>query len=150
MKAPQRFEEAIQKLYTAFYSDSLNPECCKQCAVGNILNNTDAWRHLADDHGSLRLNYVGLVHEKFGRKFGGYSPQELLQIEVAFLRGCGYELPLHHSSFRPENTMDREVLFSGMCAAVELLCALDGVENVMDYSKLFAQEVPKKSIFETV
>ncbi|MDC8005649.1 Na(+)-translocating NADH-quinone reductase subunit F [Aureisphaera galaxeae] len=144
MKAPQRFEDAIQKLYTAFYSQTLNPECCKQCAVGNIMNNTESWKHFSDDHGSLRLNYVGLVHQEFGRKFSGYTPLELLQIEAAFLKGCGYELPFRHSSRKPENPKDREVLFNGLCAAIELLCNMDGVENVMDYSQLFAHETPQQ------
>ncbi len=141
---PQRFEDAIQKLYTAFYSGTLHPECCKQCAVGNILNHSESWKHFADDHGSLRLNYVGLVHQNLGRKFAGYSPLELLQIEAAFLKGCGYALPLRHHSKRPEKATDRDVLFGGLCAAIEKLCAMDSIENVMDYSRLFAQSPSEK------
>lgn len=143
MKAPQRFENAIQKLYAAFHSETLHPECCQQCAVGNILDNTESWRYLADDHGSLRLNYIGLIHQNLGRRFAGYTPQELLKIEAAFLKGCGYGLPLRHNSKKPKNPKDRDVLFAGLCAAIELLCKMDGVENVMDYSQLFAPQVSK-------
>ena len=64
--------------------------CCKHCAVGNILDNMDIWKHLSNYHGSLELNYVGKVHQTLGRKFNGYSPLELLQIEATFLKACGY------------------------------------------------------------
>lgn len=132
-----RLDNAIQKLYTAFHSNTLHPECCKQCAVGNILDNKDAWKHLSDNHGSLRLNYVGLVHQNLGRTFNGYSPMELLQIEAAFLRGCGYSLPLHHKGLKPKDSTDKDVLFNGLCEAVNILCHLDNMDNIMDYSKVF-------------
>ena len=74
MKTTTRFEHAIKKLYLAFHNGYLNPECCKQCAVGNILDNKDFWKHLSDDHGSLQLNYTGSVHQNLGRRFNGYSP----------------------------------------------------------------------------
>jgi len=136
MKTTQRFENAIQKLYTAFHNNHLYPECNMQCAVGNICNNTEAWSHLSDHHGSIKLNYIGLVHQKLGRKFFGYSPLELLEIEAVFLKGCGYSLPLHHNR-RPENPTDKDILFKGLCAVVSLLCKLDNVEDIMDHSKLF-------------
>lgn len=137
MKTSQRLERAIQKLYTAFHNNSLNPECCNHCAVGNICDNRDSWRHLSDNHGSTELNYVGIVNEKFGKKIGGYSPKELITIEAVFLKGCGYTLPLNHKSKRPENPTSKDTLFNGLCSVIEYLCQLDGVDNVMDYSKLF-------------
>ena len=139
MKTTQRFDQAIQKLYTAFHDDGLHPECCKQCAVGNILDKTDSWKHLSDEHGSLELNYVGIVNQKIGKKFNGYSPKELLQIEVSFLKACGYQLPLHHQR-RPEIQVDKDILFKGLCAVVDCLCELDKIDNIMDYSSLFAYE----------
>ena len=140
MKTSARFDQAIQKLYKAFHNNELHPECCKQCAVGNILDNKDSWKHLSDEHGSLKLNYVGLVNQNFGKKFNGYSPLELLQIEASFLEGCGYSLPLNHYGTKPKNPMDKEILFNGLCNVVAVLCELDHVNNVMDYSKLFQFE----------
>ena len=137
MKTSERFNNAIEKLYNAFHNGLLNPECCKHCAVGNICNNTDSWRHLTDHHGSTALNYVGLVNENLGRRISGYKPSELLQIETAFLRGCGYSLPLKNSSGRPTDPTSKEVLFDGLCSAVSLLCELEGIQNIMDYSDLF-------------
>lgn len=137
MKTSLRFDNAINKLYKAFHDDYLNPECCKQCAVGNILDNKDFWKHLSDDHGSLELNYLGQLHHNLGRRFNGYNPLELLQIERAFLKGCGYQLPFHHQHIKPKNPTDKSVLFNGLCAVVETLCQLDGIDNVLDYSAVF-------------
>lgn len=136
MKTTKRFDRAVEKLYNAFHNGQLHPECCKHCAVGNILDNTDAWKHLSDAHGSLELNYVGKVNEGFGKRFNGYSPSELLQIEAAFLKGCGYGLPLTIST-RPDGPQNDDMLFDGLCSAVAKLCQLDGHPDVLDYSSLF-------------
>ena len=84
MKISDRLEQALIKLYNAFHNDELNPESCSACAVGNILDNHDSWKHLSDTHGSIQLSYVGRVHQKLGRTFNGYTPHELLQIEKVF------------------------------------------------------------------
>ena len=137
MKTTPRLESALNKLYTAFHNDKLNPECCKQCAVGNILDQTDSWKHLSDSHGSLELNYVGKVHQTLGRKFNGYSPLELLKIEATFLKACGYELPLHYKNNKPKNPTDKNVLFDGLCATISYLFKIEGLLDVMEYTKLF-------------
>ena len=143
MKTTIRLEEAIKKLYVAFHSGTLNPECCKQCAVGNILDNTDSWKYLSDHHGAIKLNYVGKVHQNLDRKFNGYSPLELLRLEATFLKACGYKLPLHYKNEKPENTTNKDILFIGLTSVISFLCELDGVSNVMDYTKLFEFENDK-------
>lgn len=143
MKTPFRLEQAIQKLYVAFHNNQLNPECCKQCAVGNILDHREDWKHLTDHHGSMELNYTGKVHEVLGRKFNGYSPLELLKIEAVFLKGCGYKLPLHHKNKNPKNLADKDILFIGLTEVIVFLCELDSVKNIMDYTKFFEYENDK-------
>jgi len=138
MQTNKRLENALLKLYTAFHSNSLNPNCCKQCAVGNIVDQTDAWKNFSDRHGAIQLNYVGLVHERIGRRMNGYLPSELLKIEKHFLEACGFETPLSKNSIRPENEIDKDVLFKGLTATIEFLCALDGENNVMEYKALLA------------
>lgn len=140
MNTPNRLEQALIKLYNAFHNNELNPECCAACAVGNILDNHDSWQHLSDEHGSLKLNYVGRVHQKLGRKFNGYSPLELLQIEKIFLEACGFKTPLCHYDQKPQNPRNKETLFNGLSAVVAFLCKLDNIPNVMDYSKIFEYE----------
>ncbi len=132
-----RLEQALSKLYIAFTSDTLIPECAIHCAVGNICDNKDMWRHLTDAHGSDKLNYVGLVNEGFGRKINGYLPSELLKIEAVFLKACGYSLPLKPTSKRPGFKVSKDNLFDGLAAVIEYLCILDGTQSVMDYSGFF-------------
>lgn len=140
MNTPYRLEQAIIKLYNAFHNNRLNPEDCTACAVGNILDNLDSWKHLSNDHGSLNLSYVGRVHQNLGRKFNGYTPLEILQIEKVFLEACGFAIPLCHYNKKPLNANTKETLFNGLCAVVAYLCRLENIPNVMDYSKLFEFE----------
>jgi len=140
MTTSKRFDAAIQKLYLAFHNNTLNPECCKQCAVGNILDGTESWKHLSDDHGGTQLNYLGKVHQHLGRRFNGYTPQELLTIESLFLKACGYTIPLHYKNQKPDNVTDKAILFKGLSAVITYLCQLDGITNVMNYSQLFTYE----------
>jgi len=137
MNLPNRLEHALQKLYSAYNNDTLHPEDACRCAVGNILNETDSWKHFSDDHGSLQLNYVGKVNELVGKKFQGYTPSEILQIEFAFLQGCGYSLPLKYNGFKPNNPKDRNILFDGLCNAIQVLCKLDGVTNCLEITESF-------------
>ncbi|WP_430466705.1 Na(+)-translocating NADH-quinone reductase subunit F [Winogradskyella ouciana] len=139
MKTSIRFENAIAKLYTAFQNETLNPEDCNRCAIGTILDNKDSWRHMTDIHGSVQLNYVGLVHQNLGRRFHGYSPLELLKIEASFLNGCGYRLGKHFCH-KPDY-IDKTIIFNGLCEVVATLCQLDYIDNVMDCSKLFGHHV---------
>ena len=140
MQTPIRLEQAIIKLYKAFHNNTLDPENCTACAVGNILDNHDSWKHLSNEHGSLQLNYIGTVHQKLGRRFNGYSPQEILQVEKVFLEACGFRTPLCHYNQKPENPRNKELLFHGLSAVIAFLCKLDAVPNVMDYSKIFKYE----------
>ena len=148
MSVTNRFESAVKKLYTAFHNNTLNPECCKQCAVGNILDNSDSWKHLSDAHGTLQLNYIGKVNEAFEKRFNGYLPSELLQIEATFLKACGYQLPLHYKNKKPKNPTNKDNLFKGLSAVISYLCNLDGIDNVMDYVERFIpQDTPTELTF---
>ena len=146
----KRFNTAINKLYQAFHDNTLHPECCKQCAVGNILDHKEAWKHLSDHHGSTELNYLGQVHQNLGRRFNGYTPMELLQIESTFLVACGYTIPLHHKNSKPKNPTDKDVLFKGLSAVVSYLCKLDGIPDVMDCEALFKYETKKTIISQVI
>ncbi|MBT5289585.1 MAG: Na(+)-translocating NADH-quinone reductase subunit F [Flavobacterium sp.] len=140
MQTPIRLERAIIKLYKAFHSNMLDPEDCAACAVGNILDNHDSWKHLSNEHGSLQLNYIGTVHQQLGRRFNGYSPQEILEVEKVFLEACGFKTPLCHYNQKPQNPRNKETLFHALSAVISFLCKLDAVSNVMDYSKIFKYE----------
>jgi len=144
-----RFNNAINKLYNAFHNKTLNPEDCKQCAVGNILDNKDFWQHLTDKHGTTKLNYLGLLHQNLGRKFNDYTPLELLQIESAFLKGCGYKFTKRHRLHKPDSITAYN-LFNGLCDVVSELCHLDNIDNVMDCSVLFEFDTTYKEDYALV
>ena len=145
MMSTARFENAIQKLYRAFTNDTLHPEYCHRCAVGNILDNIDSWQHLTDRHGSGKLNYVGLVNQNFGKRFAGYTPLELLEIEITFLKACGYELPLKPTSKKPPKAQDQDLLFTGLCAVISYLCELDSIPGVFQYVETFKTSAAQSS-----
>ncbi|WKK66455.1 Na(+)-translocating NADH-quinone reductase subunit F [Lutimonas zeaxanthinifaciens] len=135
MLLTKRLERALDKMYTAFYKGELDPEDCKHCAVGNICDNYDTWKYFTDIHGSRKLNYLGNLNEYLGRKINGYSPAELIMTEAVFLRACGYTLTRSQKLLKPAKIITNEMMFNGLCAAVDYLCRLDGVENVMDQYK---------------
>ena len=141
-KMTKRFDNAIAKLYKAFHNSTLNPDDCKHCAVGNILDQNDAWQHLTDKHGDTKLNYVGLVNQKFGKRFAGFTPLELLNIESVFLKACGYQF-VNNKLIRPNNFTDKDRLFEGLEAVVTYLCELENINNVMDCASLFEYESKK-------
>lgn len=132
MIVSRRLEAALAKLYEAYNSHELHPEDACRCAVGNIMDRTDTWKHFSDEHGAEKLNYVGKVHEALGRKFNGYSPFELLKIEAAFLKGCGYSLPLNYNGIKPKDPKNSDLLFNGLQKTIKVLCKLDHIPNVMD------------------
>lgn len=144
MLLPYRLEMALDKLYTAFYKEELNPENCCHCAVGNICDNIDAWKHFTDIHGSVKLNYLGRLHQTLGKRINGYSPLELLSIEASFLKGCGYSINSRNRLLKPAPVIDEEMMFKGLCATIDYLCKLDGVDNVMELYKRFDLRVDEK------
>lgn len=150
MIVSRRLEAALAKLYEAYNSHELHPEDACRCAVGNIMDRTDTWKHFSDEHGAEKLNYVGKVHEALGRKFNGYSPFELLKIEAAFLKGCGYSLPLHYQGIKPKNSKDYVLLFNGLQKTIETLCILDNTPNVMETITKYFEDIKVKKESETL
>jgi len=140
----ERLEMALNKMYRAFHNNELDPENCCHCAVGNICDNIDAWKHFTDVHGSEKLNYLGQLNENVNKRINGYSPSELLSIEAAFLKGCGYSLTSKNKLLKPAQIIDKEMMFQGLDAVVHYLCKLDGVENVMEQYKRFDLTIIKR------
>lgn len=144
MPAISRFDHALNALYEGFYNGALHPEDACRCAVGTICQGWSAWKHFSNDHGSHMLNYVGKVHQGIGRRYFGYLPSELLKIEAAFLRGCGYQLPLDHRNYRPEDPSDPEVQFNGLYAAIAELCNLEGKADILPHTRAFEDLLQQK------
>lgn len=134
MKTPERFTQAITKLYNAFHKGELNAMDCTKCAVGNMCDGSQEWA-------SSKFREVPLFVEKYELARTciaktGYSEKEVMKIEDLFMTyGIG----------------GKQKQFRGLCAVVEYLCELEGISNIMDYSKLFETENNEpKHQFETV
>ena len=127
MKTTKRFEDAVTKLYTAFHNGELNAMDCRQCAVGNMCDNSSNWGF----YGSEELRTPTM------RKTG-YSAYQLENIESIFMHGnmsneIGIIWDLSVSQTKEEQ-------FTGLCAVIEYLCELDNIPNVLDFKGLFETE----------
>jgi hypothetical protein len=98
---------------------------------------------------NIKVNYCSinyLVHQRLGRKFNGFTPLELLQIEKVFLQACGYAVPLHQYTFTNKKK-NKDKLFKGLEAVVAQLCTFDKIPNVIDCTALFntMQSMPESA-----
>lgn len=137
MKTPERFTNAVTKLYNAFHNGTLNAFHCKRCAVGSIVGGsewTENW--FTDTAGGFLRQEFRNNQPIFEVLATGYSIKELAQLELVFLNEFDLEAG-------KRNGYDKENQFKGLCAVVEYLCELDDIPNVMDYTCLFETENEK-------
>ncbi len=140
MKATQRFENAVSKLYRAFHEGTLDAFDCSACAVGNICDNSSRWTiHtlMIPQRKTKEDIKIKLLEKKGEYKVlrTGYSNVELSIIEGVFLDVFLDELNFQLGS--------KQKQFLGLCAVIEYLCELDNIPNIMDYTKLFEVENDK-------
>lgn len=134
-KTSERFNNAVTKLYNAFHNRTLSYGSCYKCAVGSMCDGNSDWSRvfcgITDDttiENQIHLsNYKGYVKDVIDRT--GYSVIELANIEFKFMEGS-------YNAYTGKCTEN----FNGLCKVVEYLCELEGIPNVMDYSKLFETE----------
>lgn len=123
---PERFTNAVVKLYNAFHKNQLIAMDCDKCAVGNLCDNDGEWKQAG-----------GIIPEAYS-KHTGYSSVELGNIEYLFMYGTKRSKHAYPVWFASDNR--KETQFKGLCAVVEYLCELDNIPNIMDYTKLFETE----------
>jgi len=135
---PERFTRAIEKLYTAFHEGELSATNSCACAVGNICNNKSDWYETSNfNEKNYNEDWDYSDVEGFLKEENvGYSFIEIATIEKIFLTSMGYCIPFNMIAWNNVNET-KELQFKGLCAVVEYICELDGIPNVMDYSKLF-------------
>ncbi len=139
MAFKRRTEKAINRLYTAFHKGELHPNCHCKCAVGNILNQADFWAAFSDSIGERNLSYVGRVNQLLGRRFEGFTPQELLDIEAVFLKRLRFEA---NGKF----SYNQDDLFYGLEAVIKYLCKLDHEPNLLCIEELLDYQPKKTSL----
>ncbi len=143
MKTTKRLTKAITKLYNAFHNGELDAMDCQHCAVGNLCNNTDDW--------AKSLCLIGeRIPSLESISMTGYSPKEINNIECQFIYGLNsyqyqIELPLFRNAISNKKVKkgfytkeeQKALQFKGLEAVIKYLCELDGIDNVMDYTKVF-------------
>lgn len=138
MNTTERFDNAFTKLYNAFHEGRLEALDCTMCAVGNICDGSLNWEiNPKFARNTIFKTWSGSSSEEDTKqgeediKKSGYSVDELVNVELLFLKAC-------------KNTNGtKEQQFEGLCAVVEYLCKLDSIPNVIDYTKLFETENDK-------
>lgn len=143
LEVPKRFENAVTKLYQAFHNGELQAADCEMCAVGSICDGHIHWAAYTD-FGDPKSK-IGVVtktenedHLRLGKKViddTGYSIMEILTIEKVFLFAMNFK-----SYDEITENQAKSLQFKGLCAVIEYLCKLDGLENVMDFTSLFETE----------
>lgn len=126
MKTTKRFDRAVTKLYNAFHNGELSAYDCTKCAVGNMCDNSSDWSSLRFCLGG-DLKVYAPQHAYIAIEQTGYSDKEILHIENTFM-----------SCFSgPDTEHSKQHQFEGLEAVVKYLCELDGIDNVMEYTKIF-------------
>lgn len=125
MKHSERFTNAVTKLYNAFHNGTLDFGYCAHCAVGSIVGHSD-W------HMNCPMNVWKGVFKEIDKCYinnnnSGYSLKELYEVEKRFI--------LAFDNYTQIDNKEKQ--FKGLCAVIEYLCQLEGIPNVMDYTKLF-------------
>jgi len=136
MKKTKRFNQAVMVLYNAFHENRLDAFSCKACVVGNMIKGSKIWRMnnvIGIEKGLSPVKAEGRYYSPPFHK--DYSEQELLNIEAVFLTEWSKE--------KSYDGTNKEIQFKGLCAVVEYLCELDGIKNVLDYTKIFETENDK-------
>ncbi len=135
MKTTKRFDNAVTKLYNAFHNGELIMTDCSKCAVGNICDGNYLWTGARN----LMTKMPIVMPYKRGLEVvikTGYSVLEIIEIECLFMSGYRSHQFLNKavSYYREGNKEDQ---FKGLEAVIKYLCELDGIDNVMDYTKVF-------------
>ena len=137
-KLPVRTENAITNLYTAFHNDELDSYNCSHCAVGSMCDNDNDWAEIRD-HAFAAMNLNVSVKAIKTIEKTGYTPFEIYEIEKIFITEVPFEL-----------RQNKEAQFKGLCAVIEYLCELDGVDNVMEIQSLFEYKEGVKELNEVI
>ena len=137
-KLPVRLENAITKLYNAFHNNELGRESCARCAVGNIIGHRAWYGGSAHAYVENNLECVESIFLRSSHENNsGYSLEELAIVEYKFIVSIG-------------KTETKETQFKGLCAVIEYLCELDGVDNVMEIQSLFEYKEGVKELNEII
>lgn len=153
MNITKRFDEAVNKLYTAYHNNTLNAMDCQHCAVGNLCNNDVSWaggRTAPGRVGGSVIYWDRYKPQNFINPTQ-YTFEELIDIERAFLFGNSKKGELikfrniisNNDVTSHQNTKQKqkELQFQGLCAVIEYLANLDNIPNPFNFDNLFNNDI---------
>lgn len=76
------YQEAYDRLTTAYLQNKVNPYNGCACFVGNLLNGSDNWIGMRTCVGKLREKAISCVNEESG---GKYTTGDILSLEAKFM-----------------------------------------------------------------
>lgn len=159
MKDKLRFDRAIKALVSAFFDGTLAKGDCAACAVGNMVaagygkkvfiddenefycpTHNQSWADvfissLLGNHFEIS-NYTGLAKENID--ITGYSVLELSLVEIEFEKNTFIYIDEYCLHTKEQIMQDQ---YNGLMAVVEVLCEIEGIENVSEYKEMFAYKV---------
>lgn len=107
------YKEAYDKIIEAYFKDEIKPCDAEFCFCGTLCDNSRAWHKSS----------IWAVH----RNFGTYRGREYVRMEGALLGTISRELGCNALMYDDEElkrifkTEYEDALFSGMCAALDVL-----------------------------
>lgn len=140
-----RFNQAIDKLVTAFFNETLMKGECDKCAVGNIVGNRYWSDVFLTSLGLQRKKNLNVANSEIVRRGvdhirkTGYSVDEMARIEFTFEQNTTYTTKcLEEAEISRDDLIQDQ--FNGLCAVVELLCEMEGITDAQHYKNIFRQK----------
>lgn len=154
MKTTKRYNNAVKVLYTAYHNGTLDAMNCKHCAVGNLCNNDDSWAEGVCIGYSYGFGCPARIPDDYiFNNPSNYSNKELREIESIFIKGVPDAYKNFNNKFsnniRNNDVLNgirtkkeqKELQFKGLCAVIEYLAELDGIENPFNFDNLFNDDI---------
>ena len=138
MRTTKRFEQATEKLYTAFNNGTLNAFNCTACAVGNMLGTNEHWQLHA-----ISVNNELISLPIFDRTYPfhkDYNNTEIEEVETRFLTAWAEENKLDDRFAH-----DKEIQFNGLMNVINYLAELDNIETIENQYNKFNEVLKRET-----
>lgn len=148
----ERFNKAYDALVKAYFEGTLAAGTCSACAVGNIvaagqggtvekfINYDHAPVYVCDSDNHFWSCFLLQAPDKYQdlylKSITDYSWDELAEIESAFEHHTKIKYFFYHEHDEQKVLEDQ---FNGLCAVVDVMCKLDGIDSPMEYKDKFRE-----------
>jgi hypothetical protein len=156
MKNKERFDRTIKVLVNAFFNGTLAKGTCAACAVGNMVAAAIRLKLTREDMSDVekynvfwmyplnnyrRCNngfFINDDHLQGGKEqieATGYSVEEINKIEYTFEKYTNLHFTDYYDKTKEQIMEDQ---YNGLMAVVDVLCEIEGIQEVQQYKEMFA------------